>query len=378
MPIDEVQQDTLLIVDDTPENIRVLFDFLIAHDFRILVAENGEDALENAEEELPDLILLDVMMPAGIDGFETCRLLKDNAQTQDIPVIFMTALSDTLDKVKAFELGAVDYVTKPFQQEEVLARINTHLTIRKLQKKLQAQNEQLIVLNQDKNEFLGIAAHDLKNPLSAIQGTAELMESNYEEMSKEEIGDMVNMISMSSRQMFELIKNLLDVNAIESGKVNISLSFVDIQPAVQWLVNNYTERAKMKNITMQFHHEEKQYQAFIDYNSIYQVLDNLVSNAIKYSPQGKKVFIRLTQNDQEVCCEVQDEGPGLSESDQKKLFGKFARLTPQPTGEELSTGLGLFIVKKLVDAMNGSVLCESELGKGTIFRITFPITEGND
>ncbi|EDN67761.1 Signal transduction histidine kinase [Beggiatoa sp. PS] len=146
------------------------------------------------------------------------------------------------------------------------------------------------------------------------------MESNYEEMSKEEIGDMVNMISMSSRQMFELIKNLLDVNAIESGKVNISLSFVDIQPAVQWLVNNYTERAKMKNITMQFHHEEKQYQAFIDYNSIYQVLDNLVSNAIKYSPQGKKVFIRLTQNDQEVCCEVQDEGPGLSESDQKKII----------------------------------------------------------
>ncbi|EDN67762.1 Response Regulator Receiver Signal Transduction Histidine Kinase [Beggiatoa sp. PS] len=170
MPIDEVQQDTLLIVDDTPENIRVLFDFLIAHDFRILVAENGEDALENAEEELPDLILLDVMMPAGIDGFETCRLLKDNAQTQDIPVIFMTALSDTLDKVKAFELGAVDYVTKPFQQEEVLARINTHLTIRKLQKKLQAQNEQLIVLNQDKNEFLGIAAHDLKIHFPLFRG----------------------------------------------------------------------------------------------------------------------------------------------------------------------------------------------------------------
>ncbi len=129
----DVQLDTVLIADDTPENLSVLFDFLIANDFKVLVAENGEDALENAKEEHPDLILLDVMMP-GIDGFETCRQLKNNPQTQDIPVIFMTALSDTLEKVKGFELGAVDYVTKPFQQEEVLARIKTHLTIRKLQK----------------------------------------------------------------------------------------------------------------------------------------------------------------------------------------------------------------------------------------------------
>jgi two-component system, sensor histidine kinase and response regulator len=376
MPIHEVEQDTLLIVDDTPENIRVLFDFLIAHNFRILVAENGEDAIENAEEEQPDLILLDVMMP-GIDGFETCRILKKNSQTQDIPVIFMTALSDTLDKVKAFKLGAVDYVTKPFQQEEVLARINTHLTLRKLQKRLQTQNEQLVILNQNQNEFLGIAAHDLKNPLSAIQGTAELIETNYEGMSKEELSDMIKMISVSSRQMFELIKNLLDVNAIESGKLNLSLSFIDVLPAVQWLVNNYIHRAKTKDISIQFDYEEKPYQAFVDYNSIYQVLDNLISNAIKYSSYGKQVSVRLIHNEKEVCCEIQDEGPGLSESDQKKLFGKFARLTPQPTGEELSTGLGLFIVKKLVDAMNGTICCESELGKGTIFKVNFPITEGS-
>jgi len=135
-------QDTLLIVDDTPENIAVLFNFLSGHGFKILVAENGEDALENAQDEHPDLILLDVIMP-GIDGFETCRRLKSNPPTQEIPVIFITALSDTLDKVKAFKLGAVDYITKPFQQEEVLARVNTHLTIRKLQNELQAQKAAL-------------------------------------------------------------------------------------------------------------------------------------------------------------------------------------------------------------------------------------------
>jgi signal transduction histidine kinase len=374
MSTHDVQLDTLLVVDDTPENVRVLFDFLITHQFRILVAENGEDALENAEEEQPDMILLDVMMP-GIDGFETCRLLKDNVQTQDIPVIFMTALSDTLDKVKAFELGAVDYITKPFQQEEVLARIHTHLTLRKLQKKLQTQNDQLVQLNQEKNEFLGIAAHDLKNPLAAIQGAAELIETNYHRMSQEEIREMVRMISVSSKQMFDLIKNLLDVNAIEAGKMNPSLSFVDILPIVQLLVNNYTNKAKAKNITIQFHYEAKPYQANVDYNNVHQVLDNLISNAIKYSPYDKTVYIRLIDNNNEVYCEVQDEGPGLSETDQKQLFKKFSRLTPQPTGEELSTGLGLFIVKKLVVAMNGSVTCKSEEGKGSIFIVKFAVAE---
>ncbi|MDM8560950.1 PleD family two-component system response regulator [Candidatus Parabeggiatoa sp. HSG14] len=148
MPSYIPQKDTLLIVDDTQENIGVLFDFLMSHGFKILVAENGEDALENAQEEHPDLILLDVIMP-GIDGFETCNQLKNSKKTQEIPIIFMTALSDTLDKVKAFKLGAVDYITKPFQQEEVLARVNTHLTLRKLQKELQAQTEALQNANEE-------------------------------------------------------------------------------------------------------------------------------------------------------------------------------------------------------------------------------------
>jgi diguanylate cyclase (GGDEF)-like protein len=139
---------TLLIVDDIPENIGVLFHFLNRHGFELLVAESGEDALENVQIEHPDLILLDVMMP-GLDGFETCRLLKENPETRHIPIIFMTALSDTTDKIKGFGLGAVDYITKPFRHEEVLARINTHLTIVNLQKQLQAQKIELEKANQE-------------------------------------------------------------------------------------------------------------------------------------------------------------------------------------------------------------------------------------
>jgi len=371
MPTYDKQQDTLLIVDDTPENIGVLFECLAVQNFKIFVAENGSDALEIAKEKHPDLILLDIMMP-GINGFETCRQLKNIPQTQNIPVIFMTALSETSDKVKGFQLGAVDYVTKPFQQEEVLARINTHLTIRQLQNQLQVQNEQLIKLNQEKNEFLGIAAHDIKNPLTAIQSAAEVIELDYETMSKNDMVKQAKRISVTTRQLFTLIDNLLDINAIESGKFNISPSSIDIFPTLQSLVMTYSNRAKTKNIAVQFQTPEKQYHAFVDGNTIIQVLDNLISNAVKYSPPGKPVDIRVTESEKFVRCEIQDEGPGLSDSEQQKLFHKFSKLSTRPTGGEHSTGLGLFIVKKLVEAMNGKVWCESELGKGTTFFVDFP------
>jgi signal transduction histidine kinase len=330
--------------------------------------------LEIAKEKLPDLILLDILMP-GIDGFETCRQLKNIPQTQDIPVIFMTALSETSDKVKGFQLGAVDYVTKPFQQEEVLARINTHLTIRQLQNQLQVQNEQLIKLNQEKNEFLGIAAHDIKNPLTAIQSAAEVIELDYETMSKNDMVKQAKRISVTTRQLFTLIDNLLDINAIESGKFNISPSSIDIFPTLQSLVMRYSNRAKSKDIAVHFQSPEKQYHAFVDGNTIIQVLDNLISNAVKYSPYGKQVDIRVTESEKFIRCEIQDEGPGLSDSEQQKLFHKFSKLSTKPTGGEHSTGLGLFIVKKLVEAMNGKVWCESELGKGTTFFVDFPVSD---
>lgn len=367
----QIEQDTLLIIDDKPENISVLFHFLINHGFKILIAENGEDGLVNAEEEKPDLILLDVMMP-NIDGFETCMRLKQNPKTQNIPVIFMTALSDTLEKVKAFELGAVDYVTKPFQQEEVLARIKTHLTLRKLQKELEAKNENLVELNQEKNEFLDIVAHDLRNPLSAIYSAADFIQNQKTDHGSK-INEMAGYILEASKQTLNLIENFLNIKAIESGKTEVLPELVDITMILQWMVNNYTIIAKKKNITVHFQSEKKQYFAWVNQSRVTQVLENLISNAIKYSPHGKQVNIRLSEQQCCIRCEVQDQGAGLSESDKKQLFGKFARLSARPTGEESSIGLGLFIVKKLVEMMNGKIWCESELGQGSTFIVEFPV-----
>ncbi|OQW92879.1 MAG: hypothetical protein BWK79_13890 [Beggiatoa sp. IS2] len=233
--------------------------------------------------------------------------------------------------------------------------------------KLLELNEKLVKLNQDKDEFLGIAAHDLKNPLAAIQGLADMID-----MSKEEIIDLANMIQISSKQMFELIMNLLNVNSIESGKVQLSLYKLDILPVLRWIINQYTERAKAKNIRLGFQYAQEIYYILGDEGTLRQILDNIVSNAVKYSLHDKNVFVRLSKNQQWVRCEVQDEGPGLNEVDRRKLFGKFTRLTPQPTGDENSTGLGLFIVKKLVEALNGEVWCESELGRGSTFIVEFP------
>ncbi len=238
-------------------------------------------------------------------------------------------------------------------------------------RELHEKNESLVLLNQEKNEFLGIAAHDLKNPLAGIKGMAEAIADTEEGLSAE-VAEYAEMIHVSARKMFVLITNLLDVNAIESGKLNLSLKATDIRPIVEELSRYYAERAKSKHITVEFQCEAGPHHAMADENTMHQILDNLISNAVKYSPANKGITIRLRRHERNLRCEVEDQGPGLSKADQKKLFGKFTRLSAQPTGGEHSTGLGLFNVKKLTEAMHGRVWCKSELGRGAAFIVEFP------
>ncbi len=234
------------------------------------------------------------------------------------------------------------------------------------------KNTDLIKLNQEKNEFLGVVAHDLKNPLSGLKGYAEDILESFDELTKEETLELVNRIKQGAIQMFNLVVNLLDVNAIESGKLNFKFEAVDIAPIMQEVINNYQEQTKAKNIKLHLEFQTPLLIALVDKSTSEGILDNLISNAIKYSPLDKNIYIRLYQRDSYIHSEIQDEGPGLSESDLLKLFGKFTRLSSKPTGGEHSTGLGLFIVKKLVEAMKGKVWCESQLGQGSTFIVEFP------
>jgi signal transduction histidine kinase len=239
---------------------------------------------------------------------------------------------------------------------------------------LQEQNQTLVELNNEKDEFLGIAAHDLKNPLNGIRGLAEMLHSYDDEIPVAERKRYLESIIASSERMFGLIKNLLDVNALERAGLQLNPVTLDAASMVSMIADSHRYRAEQKNITLHLASSTDNSSALVrvDEQALIQVLDNLLSNAVKYSPQGKQVFVRVESGAEAVRIEVEDEGPGISAEDQQKLFGKFARLSAQPTGGEHSTGLGLSIVKKLVEAMGGMVWCESALGKGTTFVVELP------
>jgi len=361
-----LEKSKILVVDDKPENLDVLIDYLDKFGLTIFVARNGEEAIQLATKIMPDIILLDVIMP-GIDGFQTCHHLKENENTREIPVIFMTALSDK--KVKGFKVGGVDYVTKPLQHEEVLARIRAHITIRFQQKKLEKQNEDLLQLNQEKNDFLGMVSHDLKNPLNNILGIADLLNSSIQDKERK----LLRLIEANSKRMLELITELLDINRIESGKRDLSLQKIELTALLFESVYRHRMPAEKKQIQLHFEQTDKNCYLYADRTAITQIFDNLISNAVKYSPFDKHINIRLFQSEKVVRCEIQDEGQGITKQDQQKIFAKFARLSARPTDGENSTGLGLSIVKKLVESMDGHVWAESEgKNKGSLFIVEFP------
>jgi signal transduction histidine kinase/ligand-binding sensor domain-containing protein len=256
---------------------------------------------------------------------------------------------------------------------------------------MEEKNITLAALNAEKNEIMGIVAHDLKNPLSNIRLLARILNKDAHTFDAAGVRELAEDIETSAERMFDLITNLLNVNAIEQGGMKLEYSPFDMTGLVKQVVHNYRSTAEEKHITLHFEVVEvsqaleseasqnaglQEYPCFADRSATVQIIDNLVSNAVKYSPLDKNVYVRvrLSDNAQRVRVEVRDEGPGLSEDDMKKLFGKFARLSARPTGGEHSTGLGLSIVKKLAEAMNGNVWCESQVGHGANFIVELPVS----
>jgi len=363
----------VLAVDDILQNLQVLGAILMDEGYEVSIAQSGIEALEALEHDTPDLILLDVMMP-NMTGFEVCEKIKQNPTLAAIPIIFLTAKSEIEDIVRGFKLGGVDYITKPFNKDELLVRINTHLNLKFARDLIIKQNTRLEQLNLEKNEFLGIAAHDLKNPLTAIKGLSEVLADPNSVLDKDEILDFSKMILHSSEFMFQIIIDLLDINAIEEGKINFNIEEIDAFELLKLVSNKFRMRAEDKRIKLNLIPNNDTLHAFADPGRCQQILDNLVSNAIKFSPFDRNIWIAAskTVDEKYIKIEVKDEGPGISEDDMKKLFGKFTRLSARPTNNENSTGLGLSIVKRLVEEMRGRIYCESKLGEGAKFVLELP------
>jgi two-component system, sensor histidine kinase and response regulator len=378
-------KETVLIVDDVQENVSVLYRFLSDEGFKTLVAKNGEQVLKLLKFARPDIILLDVMMPPGIDGFEVCKILKSQEETQQIPIIFMTALTETIDKVKGFKLGAADYVTKPIQQEEILARINAHLKISQLQHALQTKNEQLqeqtIELetrNMELEAFCRTVAHDLKNPINVVKGYTEMLMSDYPINTPvdEEAIEVLNLSHQANDKMINIIDSLLllagvarDIDVpIQPLDMSVIISQV-IQQRLTHLVKKYqaqivlnpksTESAKNSWPTAQG------YAPWVE-----EIWANYLSNALKYG--GRPPYLEIgahSEQDGRIRFWVHDNGPGLTQEAQQKLFTPFTRLhTDRAEGH----GLGLSIVQQIIEKLGGTVGVESTFGQGSRFYFTLP------
>jgi len=363
-PSIDLKGRSILVVDDDRVNLKIIGGILRHEGYEISEAASGEQALEVYSEYRPNLVLLDVMMP-GIDGFEACRTLKKTYGDTCAPVIFITAKNKADDIVMGFDAGGVDYLTKPFRPKEVLARIRTHLSNQLLL-------EQLSKANAAKDRFLGMCAHDLRNPLSSIRGLAELMSENAIGSLTDEQLEIVHTIHGASQSMLQLVNELLDVATIEAGHLKLAKEPTKIAEIVKRSVHLSNIEAAKKSTKIEMVNKTKNPLIDVDRNKIRQVVDNLINNAVKYSPRGSLITVHINADESTAGFSVRDNGPGIPDNERHKLFKDYGRLSAQPTGGEKSTGLGLAICRKIVEAHGGTIGAENMPGHGCEFVVRLP------
>ncbi|MFL6600916.1 MAG: sensor histidine kinase [Steroidobacteraceae bacterium] len=351
---------TILIVDDTPANLALIVEYLEARHFRMLVAQGGEEGLQRALLVQPDLILLDAIMP-GIDGFEVCRRLKSRDSTRDIPVIFMTSLADTQDKLTAFAVGAVDYVVKPLQVEEVMARVNAQLALRAMHRQLTAANREL-------EAFTYSVSHDLRAPLRAISSFAHILEKDCRGNMGEDGARCLDKIIATSARMATLIEDLL-LYARTACDPEAAVA-VPLAPLAQHLAVIFGERIASAGARLDV--VEPLAAPLGDPTLIGQILNNLVDNALTYCCAQVAPQVRVTSRriGGHVVIQVADNGIGIEPQYHEKIFQVFQRL--HSADEYPGTGLGLAIVAKAVRVMEGDVSVESTPGRGSTFTVRLP------
>jgi len=353
----------ILVVDDQASNVQMVGLILGRLGYEIIPASEGETALKRVAALLPDLILLDLLMP-GMSGRDVCLEIKKNPDWADIPVIFLSAADDKDLIVSALDAGGVDYITKPFNQAELVSRVRTQLA-------LKAARDRLKELAEDKDELLGILAHDLKNHLGGLNMSTKLLLERIRSAHDEKVQRLAENAFYTSGQLLSFVKDFL-ANAAAEHKFEPQLTTVDAVAVATTTVRLFEDRLRRKQLELQTDLPGGEVIALADAHAMDQIFSNLLSNAVKFSPPGKKVFVAVRGNGRYVECSIRDEGPGFTETDKGRMFRRYGRLSARPTGGETSTGLGLSIVRKLVLAMNGELTCESNAGQGAAFTFRLP------
>ncbi|BFM41072.1 response regulator [Synechocystis sp. LKSZ1] len=413
---------TILVVDDIPSNLEVLSQILRQAGYQIRVEVDGSQVLTQVKMARPDLILLDVMLP-GLDGFTVCQQLQAQAETQDIPIIFMTALDQPEDKVRGFRLGAVDYITKPFQEEEVLARVKLHLQLAQLTAKLTQQNQalekevamrtaelfqalqelketqadlqqaheelgeytaSLARTNRLKDEFLANMSHELRTPLNSILGLADALGDRCFGPITDQQQEVLTTITQNGHRLLALIESILDLSGLSTGTLCLRCDRVSLRQLCLGALELVETLAQKKGLVLTLELPPALTALYIqgDEARLRQALYHLLHNAVKFTPEGGRVCLRLRLEAREnspdpehpnwLSLSVEDTGIGISEVEQDSLFQNFIQLSGGLNRSHSGLGLGLALTKQIVRLHGGKVRVHSVTGKGSCFTICLP------
>lgn len=362
----------ILIVDDVMSNVLLLKVLLTNEKFAIATASNGRQALEQVEKENPDLVLLDVMMP-DMSGFEVAQHLKSNPNTADIPIIFLTALNSTADIVKGFQVGANDFISKPFNKEELIIRVTHQISLVAAKRLILSKTEELQRTIAGRDKLYSVIAHDLRSPMGSIKMVLNMLILN---LPSEKIGaemyELLTMANQTTEDVFSLLDNLLKWTKSQIGKLNVVYQDVDLVEVTDGVIEIFSMEASLKKIRIREMKPEKM-MVNADIDMLKTVVRNLLSNAIKFSKENSEVLVKMEEVDGMAVVSVQDYGCGISEEGQKKLLHTDTHFSTFGTNNEEGSGLGLLLCKDFVVKNGGKLWFTSKEGEGSIFSFSIPV-----
>lgn len=383
------KQVRVLIAEDSPAQAEILRQGLETEGYGLDIVHDGQAALDYIRSQKPDVVLLDIVMP-GLSGIEVCRVIKEDEGLGFLPVVLVTALDSAEAKLSGIEAGADDFLNKPTDMNELKARVRSlvraknffdnvekrYTELQMANKVVARKNAELEALNKQKNHFLGMAAHDLRNPLNAIMTYSQFLHEEVGQVLSPEQNDFLDSIHKSSEFMLRLVTDLLEFSQIQTGNMTLNLGMVDLTGLIDRIVGLSRLLSDRKGIGLKVEKDHTLPKMYLDEHKIEQVLTNLLTNAIKYSHANTTVEIGVSQRDDVVTLWVKDQGQGIPTEELDNLFEPFKKTSVKSTGGEASTGLGLVIVKQIVNGHGGEISVESEVGTGSLFTVTLPIQEG--
>ena len=366
----------ILIVDDEIINIEYMNELLTLQDYDVVMAPTGLKCLQKLEKNPDiDLILMDIMMP-GMDGFEVCEKIKSHERFKDIPIIFLTALGDEKKRIKGLKMGAVDYITKPFEGVVLEAKVHNHVSLKRANDKIKQLYDDLKEMEKIRDALSHMIVHDLRNPLIAIQGIISILQMSSDSLPKG-INHKLLQIQGATNEMSNLINAILDISKMESKTMTISLVSFDATE----LAKKVTDEAKimydMVNVKLDLMPKSKNLKIKADKELVTRILKNLLSNALKFAPNDSSVKLTIEKIDNNAVFRVDDEGPGIPEEFREKIFDKFYQISSREVKKKVGVGLGLAFCRMAANAMNCKIWVEDrpDSKPGSSFCLALPITK---